>query len=336
MATVCAKCGSFSERTPVCPTCGLSQDFTPPTADEPIAPRAPGGGWQHSSFGRVIIGLLLAQGLALGLRLFGSTALITLPAPEEGETWSALYELLMHQGLELGCLIVACALAGAGLHRGLIIGGLIGLINALILQVLAQLQRQSVTEMAVYTQPLLHTFVGAASGLTGSLIWRPLPVLHLAPTGIRKRQRPVRSVPLFAGPIAWWRVLMGTAVMLGGVLSATVIIQFVVYYSQGLLQISSPFQMTFVIWEVTGLFILIGAGIAGYNTFNGLKQGLCVGIAGGFLIGGYQLAGSSRRVEEILFMIFLILGLSLLGSWFSCRLFPPVARVRRRRSVDLP
>ena len=125
------------------------------------------------------------------------------------------------------------------------------------------------------------------------------------------------------------------AVVVAGVLSPTLVLNFVIYHSEGHLHISSQLQNTLITWEIIGLFIFLGAGIAGFNTFNGPKQGLCVGIAASFLIVGYQMSNPRFQLEEIIFTAFVIMTLSLVRSWFACRLFPPVL-ARRRRLSEAP
>jgi hypothetical protein len=284
----------------------------------------------------MVIGLMLAQGLALGVRMSFTGGFVAQTPIEEDEFRSVLLTLLLKQGLELVCLVIGSVLAGAGQRRGLIIGALIGLFNALALQVTALFQNSPINDVAVYAQPLLHACVGAIAGLLGSLIWRPLPALNLAPMRIRRKvKRPERRFPLFGGPIAWFRVLLGTAVVVAGVLSPTVVLDFLIRNSLGQLQITSQLQATMITWELIVLFILLGSGISGFNTLNGPKQGLCVGIAASFLIAGYQYSRPHWVLEESIFMAFVITTLSLIGSWFSCRLFPLVVRPRRRVS-DLP
>lgn len=328
MAMVCPKCNGFYERQTECPTCAVALEFSP-VAYSRAGALGQGAGWQHTALGRIFIGLLLAQGLALGLRMFVDGGVITLPSPEEQDPATVLRGILLLQGIQALCLLVACALAGAGQHKGLLIGGAVGLCNAVIQLALQILQHQPINEVFVYGQPLLHAFIGAIGGFMGSLIWRPLPVLNLAVAGRKKMVRPQKSIPLFGGPIAWLRVLLGTAIVIAGVLSPSLILQFVLYHGQGQVQITSHMQSTLITWEIIALFILLGSGIAGFNTFNGPKQGLCVGIVSGFLVVGYQMATERYILEEMVFMAFVLVSLSLVGSWFACRLFPPVFSKRR-------
>jgi hypothetical protein len=336
MAMVCPNCGGNTGHSAQCPVCHIAASFIPTGSGQALQTRAVGAGWQHTPAGRVFIGLVLALGLGLALRHFLSAGLVSLPAVDDEDVSSILCNLLFRQGLEFLCLLLACIIAGSGQTRGLVVGAAIGLMSGLIQQGIARLQQLPVSEVEKYAGPLLSVFVGALGGLIGLLVWKPLPVVLLAPVAYKKKQRPSPIVSSFAGRIAWFRVLIGTAVVVFGALFPTTILNFVLAYSQGQLQISSPLQSTFVTWELIGLFVLVGSGIAGFGMPNGAKQGLCVGIASGLLIVAYRLSSFQFLLEELIFTSFVLLTLSLAGSWFACRLFPPVAQYRRRRITQAP
>src|SRR5438552_13897629 len=131
MAMVCIQCNGSFEHKNECPNCGVPLEHDPSASSASRGTGRLGSGWQHSAIGRVVVGLLLAQGLALGLRTFFSSGLVTLPVPAEGEAWPTLYDLLLRQGLEVLCLVLACTLAGAGQMRCIAIGAVIGLLNAI-------------------------------------------------------------------------------------------------------------------------------------------------------------------------------------------------------------
>ena len=66
MAMVCPQCASSYEQRLQCPTCGvrLLYDFRGP---KPAA-QAAAVRWQQTPWGRILIGLVLAQGLYFGLQ----------------------------------------------------------------------------------------------------------------------------------------------------------------------------------------------------------------------------------------------------------------------------
>jgi hypothetical protein len=77
---------------------------------------------------------------------------------------------------------------------------------------------------------------------------------------------------------------------------------------------------------------LAGGAVASINTYNGLKQGLCVGIATMLILAGVHGAESTDRWFELAAFIFCSsLCLCLVGGWFGSQLFPPVVPFKRRR-----
>jgi hypothetical protein len=191
--------------------------------------------------------------------------------------------------------------------------------------------------VTAYGEPLLLTAFGAVGGLLGSLIWKPLPALPLpGPVGDRKatvkfaRQA---KPSLFAGPVSWIRVVLGTAVVVGGALWANVILSFVLQASEGRLTIHSRLQAQLVTLEICALAVLIGSCLAGATTRNGLKQGLNVGLASSAVLLGFSLGAAHVSVNELIFKSLSTSFLALAGGWFGGQLFPPVIHAARRKSV---
>jgi hypothetical protein len=296
--------------------------------------------WQQSPLGRIVIGVFLTQGLALGVRMIFEAGLLTNEVPADLDVPPEVAGLLIPQTLQCLALLLAGALAGAGQRRGFVLGALVGLINNVIQMAIQLSNGEHLTPLVLYGQPLLHTTFGAVGGTLGSLIWKPLPVLNLAlPLPPRKARRRVPSFPLFAGPVAWPRVAIGTIIAVGGVLSAALVLEFIKTNARGEIRIESQLQARLITWEIAGLAVLIGSSLAGANTFNGLKQGLGVGLAAGLLVAGCNhYINRAMPLEEILLIALCILGASVVGGWFGCRLFPPiVANARRGRGViDAP
>jgi hypothetical protein len=139
---------------------------------------------------------------------------------------------------------------------------------------------------------------------------------------------------MFAGPIAFPRVAVGVSLVVMGVVWANAILEFVLEASSGTLSISSHLQAQLVSWEISALAALFGAGFAGATTFNGLKQGLCVGLGAGVLILGIRIGTAETPVEPepLILMISSVFLLTLAGGWFGGQLFPPLA-VRQRLST---
>src|SRR5579872_5760785 len=66
MAMYCPQCSTSFEQRLQCPTCGVRLIVPESRRGRGLALFA--RGWQHTAWGRVIISLLLAQGLFYGLR----------------------------------------------------------------------------------------------------------------------------------------------------------------------------------------------------------------------------------------------------------------------------
>src|SRR5262249_2339907 len=144
--------------------------------------------------------------------------------------------------------------------------------------------------------------------------------------------------PLFAGPVAWSRVAVGTTIAVAGVLSAALLLNLFISSTRGEVRLESQLQARLIIWEISALAVLLGSSLAGANTFHGLQQGMCVGLAAGLLVGGYRYAQHSVALEEIIFVSLCIFGFSAVGGWFGCRLFPPIVgnSHRGRGIIDAP
>jgi hypothetical protein len=291
--------------------------------------------WQHTALGRILVGLLLAQGLAFGLRMLVSAGL----AASDGAPnplWTALAGLVLLQLIQGLCLLVGGALAGAGQPRGALLGSVVGLANGFVSIIVQELSGDPVTEVLLYGQPVLHLAFGALGGVLGTWIWKPLPHMSLAePLGdARKNLRPVRRNPILSAPVSWGRVLAGTGVVLAGVFWPKAVLDVVLDASQGTMALNTHLQAQLVTWEITGLIVLLGAGLAGTNSVSGLKQGICVAAMGSLFFLAAVAGGRQANLEQILFTLFAITGLSMAGGWFGGRLFPQVAGRLGRKGLN--
>ncbi len=334
MAMVCPQCSGAFDQHLMCPTCNVrllyQANLGPSSAVESDSQ------WQQTPWGRLVVGLLLAQGLAHGLRLLATAGLMAGDDSAGQTVWSTLFGLVLWHALQGLSLLVGGAIAGAGQARGLVYGCVLGIINGLIFLAVGHGQGESLTPIALYGQPLLHLALGGLGGLIGTCIWKPLPTVSLAsnktpppPTRSRSQWR------AFAGPIAWVRVLAGCALVVGGSIWSQGILQFVLEASQGALTIRSHLQAQLVSWEITALATLCGAGLAGATTANGLKQGLCVGLGAGAVLLGIHLNSPQFVLETTVFTVASILCLTLAGGWFGGQLFPPLLAQRPRRRLHL-
>jgi hypothetical protein len=348
MAMVCPQCnGSFEQRLQ-CPACGVRLLYQ--ASRQASAAGVPGqaGQWQHTRWGRILVGLLLAQGLYHGLRQLCDAGILAVSEEASRDVWKTLCGLMLLQALQGLGLLVGGLFAGAGQRRGLLLGTVVGVWNGVIFILLDQFTARSpgngmalgqalpLNTVTAYGEPILMTAFGAVGGLLGSLIWKPLPALPLPGQNERKANGKVAGrepSSLFAGPVAWVRVALGIAVVVGGALCAHVILHFVLEASEGKLTIRSRLQAQLVTLEICALAVLLGSSLAGATTRNGLKQGLCVGLGASVILLVLSLGSPQISLNEIIFKGLSTAFLALAGGWFGGQLFPPIVQPARRKKM---
>ncbi len=338
MAMVCPECERTYPQALQCPGCGVRLQYqaVPRRAALTGAGPAPAGQWQHTPWGRILVGLLLTQGLAYGLQMLCTAGLLATDAEATRTVWATLFGLVLLQALQGLSLCIGGGLTGAGQSRGLFLGALLGMAHTAVWMAAQQLRGERLTEINLYAQPVLNLTFGALGGHIGSLIWRPLPTVTTPLTAPAKPRESAAAtrLRLLDGPIAWARVAAGVGIVLAGVLWPKVILDFVVNASAGQLSLTSHLQAQLITWEITGLITLFGGAWAGATTRNGLKQGLCVGVSGSFILTVIQMFNRQAVLEQTLFVAICTLCLTIAGSWFGGQLFPPIAPTRRRAALD--
>jgi hypothetical protein len=329
MAMVCSQCRGVFEQRLNCPDCGVRLLFQARLGQANNLGTPAPSEWQQTPWGRMAIGLVLAQGLGYGMQHMLTAGILI--SGEESSVWATLLGIVLLHGIQGLSLIVGGALCGAGRDRGIVYGSLIGLVNGLIFLFVQRQSGEAMTDLALYGQPLLHLAFGALGGLIGTWIWRPLPTIALEDSPVDKApKRFGSSFQLLAGPVHLGRVFTGVFIVVAGVVWSNAILEWVLNASQGALAIKTHLQAQLVGWEISALTILLGAGLAGATTFNGLKQGLCVGLGAGVVLAGIQLGNPRAALEATTLMIASILALACVGGWFGCQLFPPVGSGKRR------
>ena len=78
---------------------------------------------------------------------------------------------------------------------------------------------------------------------------------------------------------------------------------------------------------------MAGGALAGATTFNGLSQGLWVGVGAGAIIFGLRSLKSGPSLELLIMTLASSLCLALVGSWFGSHLLPPAYSVVRRKPL---
>jgi hypothetical protein len=354
---VCPQCKEMFSQRLLCPRCGVRLQ----------APALPGGSapeltlptsWLQSPLSRIIVGLILAQGLYYGL--LSLTRSILMAASNDPSYWAHLAPVILLQGLQALAILAGATLAGAGQRWGFVFGCLVGVGNSLLFLVAQAVSGQlpSAAERAVelYGSPIVHSAFGVLGGFIGSQIWKP-PLILTVPGPIRARPselRLPRKPSPFSGPIVWGRVLVGVSIAVIGTVMANQILDYTVTVIGPSRFTVDRYRADFITWEISVLSVIIGSAWAGANTRNGMKQGWVVGIIAaailfgiymiqegrrppevtlGFVLAGIHLRGVSIHMQALIFTIINVLALGLVGGWFGGQLFPPLYTGPRHRDV---
>jgi hypothetical protein len=334
MALVCPRCSNIYDTDGACPRCGAAA----PAAERDAGAPGHGPRWQQSAWGRILIGLIVSQGLFYGLRRLLTGVLLAYSGGSAQDAWENVEYLLLWQAAQAVGLLAGGLLAGGGQRHGLTIGAIVGAWNGALAVLFRQNPGQDVTVVGLYGLPMLHAAFAAVGGWVGSLIWKPIPAeaVPVALSPPRKAVKAPRVSPL-AGKVHWLRVLAGSAFVVAGTLSATVLFQKVMDLSGNRFGSTSHYTMDQLItWEIRALAILVGGALAGATTPNGLKQGLFAGFASGFVLIGLQAPNNDAWPKAAALILLSTVSLTTAGGWFGGQLFPPVVKLGRRRDLGLP
>ena len=336
MAMVCPQCAGSYEQRLQCPTCKarLLYDYRGPKP----TPRSPAVRWQQTPWGRILIGLVLAQGLYFGLQhlLMGLMEVLNSQGLLKW-TWTSLSGLVFLQALQVLTLTAGGVLAGGGQLRGVTLGALVGAWNGVLSVLLDPVLHPdfvpTLSTMALVGVPMVHIVFGTLGGWIGYSIWRPVQPTKVGDSSaaVRKPGVAKRRAPLFAGRVAWFRVALGAVFVAAGYLTAAMVFNFIIDFSAGKLASDGLWQDRVVTWEIQALAVLVGGGVAGYNTANGFKQGLCVGLLASIFLAALQFGFSRVAPETAALTVFGCFLLCVGGGWFGSQLFPPVLNVRASR-----
>jgi hypothetical protein len=334
MAMVCPQCGTSYEQRLQCPLCETRLLYH---SGRHVDARAGAGSlhWRQRSWGRILIGLVVAQGLFYGLRHLLTAVWMAMQGGEAGEPLGATASgLLLIQAARMAALLAGAVFAGAGQHQGGFVGGMVGAWNGVLSVLLLPAPAQTLTPIAVLGQPLLQAAMGVAGGWLGSSFWKPLPSNN-APEAPPPRPRNFfrRHRNLFAGPVAWLRVALGAAVAVAGTLTATVLFDKILDLGRGTLNTTSELQDRLITLEIKALALLLGGALAGATTSNGLKQGLFVGLVTAVILIGIEMNYVEHWIQVGGLTAIASLSLCLAGSWFGSQLFPPLLKLPRRRGL---
>lgn len=340
MALVCPQCKQLFEKNGVCPLCNVVLLYHAQNLTEPAASAAPveddQSQWQQTPWGKIVIGLILAQGLSFGLQQLLTAGFLV--SGDSADHWNTVLGIVLHHAVFAISLLVGGALSGAGQSRGIVYGALVGFVSGIITFVVQDHKSAAFPTMLVYAEPIIHMAMGAIGGALGMLIWRPTPQL---PELENSSVTPVILSSLgfslgnaFTGPIHLGRVCAGAFLIVIGVVWSHAILEFLLRASNGSWALSSKLQAQLVSMEISALVILVGASFAGATTRNGLKQGLCVGFGASAIVLGVQISDPKFVLEAGVFTMGGIILLGLVGGWFGGQLFPPIDSSKRKRGFS--
>lgn len=329
MPVVCSRCSNHFEPGRPCPRCGAPSPVAAPGTNA-----SPGQGprWQQTVLGRLLIGLVLAQGLFYGLRHLLTGVLLAVQEPES-DLWADPRNVFLLFSIQLFAVFVGSLFAGSGQRFGFFLGLLVGVWDGVFAAAMAQNAAGDLAGFGFFTQPLFQAGAGLVGGALGSMVWRPIvhaPTTFLRPT---PKRTATRSAPMFSGPIAWGRVAVGCVAVVVASLYATKLFDRLIDLTGNKVGTGDDFQDRLIIWEIKSFLVLIGAFLAGAATKNGLKQGLVVGLLASSVLIGMQAPRATQSLLALVVFTFAgTVGLCLVGGWFGGQLFPQVMSRHRATS----
>src|SRR5689334_15245860 len=137
MPAACPQCGNVHDNAGPCPRCG-STGPARTGGSGGLGPR-----WLHTVTGRLIIGLIVSQGLFYALERLLTGVLLAIKGGTAQELWAEPENLIYLQTAQLIAALVGGILAGGGQEGALSVGAVVGAWNG----VLAILFRQAPPEL---------------------------------------------------------------------------------------------------------------------------------------------------------------------------------------------
>ncbi len=334
MAMVCPQCNASHEQRLQCPRCDARLVFKETGAES--SSRARPGSWQQTAWGRILIGLMLAQGIYHGLRHLCVAGLLASEGSQPIDVWNSLSGFVLLQTLQIIALLIGGVLAGAGQRQGVLHGAVLGVWNGVLVLLVQPEQPEELNALPMYALPLFQSILGALAGWIGSRIWQPLTPA-IAPGASRQLLKAVRKQHknVFAGPVFWTRVIVGACLAVSGALSAGKFLDRMIWLSDYMLTPESQLHKQVVTWEISALAILAGGMLAGASMKNGAKQGLACGLVTAVILVGIRLATPDPpSFFELAASMFGPVILGIMGGAFGSQLLPPLAPRPRRRNLD--
>jgi hypothetical protein len=265
MRGYCATCGKVVEGRMLCPQCGIKLAHEPGTFAAAVPPELDDPPDGPPFLRRMALGAITLLGLYNGLKhlllavVLAHTSATALPSGGlicllvVATLVASVVAGTVNRRAEVAGLILAGAAVVGYFGPELIVGG-------------------DLPDERLVGIPTLLVMVGIAGGLVGRLIIPPAPNLpRFTPVdtpAVAAPRRPVR--------IVWWRILVGTVLVVLGTNSADLLRQWllVLFRGQGG---SAPL----VAWQISIVAALVGGMMAGAHTRGGFRHGLLAGLLAG-------------------------------------------------------
>ncbi len=331
MPNTCTKCGRTEPTLGRCESCDPLSIAPEPYLDTGTVEDEPPH-WQNWAVSRVVTGLVIALGMEYAVGQYVKVFQSLCADPFASEFDETIPFLAVGQALWVLGVLFATIIIGAGKRQAWILGGTVGMLNGAILILWEDYTASHCPDWLIWSRPLIHALVGAIGGSLGASYWQPLPVVGIR-TQTKIASRPTFSWNFLAGPVRLGPVFAGVFIVVTGVVWSKAIFEYLIRESRHNMPLASHFQSEMVIWEISVLATLLGAGFAGANTYNGLKHGMCVAAGATCIFLGIQLNGPMTNFDDIVLKMGSIIFFSMLGGWFGSKVVPPLVPARRRKAI---
>ncbi len=292
MERYCRRCRGRFRGCMLCPKCGLQlQDGKPDWGEHELPPLAPPKEvlpWG----GRLLLGILLAQGVYFSFRFLANVWLFAVD--EAPGFWRTEDGKIVRQVLEATSLLFAGIFVGAGHSLAWLSGILLGMLSS-ALSLGIEWWTEHALSPSIAAQPLLYSVMGFLGACIGSVIWRPLFIP--SPQAVHHVSETSERVPIF-----WPRVLLGMFVIFCAVMGVLPI-RGVLFKLGGYTGGNAAGSMTFVSLQLAMLGILAGGAIAGATRKNGMIQGACAGGLSGVLVVAVYLLLQNQEYAPYQFLL---------------------------------
>ena len=345
MYLFCSTCQTQFPAAGRCPRCS-SRLLAPGEAADAlsIATELPPKPLSTTFGGRVLAGTALALGLHLGLREW-LAAIGTFDESGSLEGYLAGYFLRFAAAMAGGLI------AGAGRSQGFSGGATVGLIAGLGWLGIDSYPTLMLDAPNIGLMILIVTAAGCCA-LVGGRIWPPiveLPEID-SPRGSSLLKLVVNQNKVkLRRPTRWGRILVSTLVVLFAVIAADSGRVLLKKLPAGLINLGGPSAVSSVDFQIALVGIVLGGLIAGAGTGIGLRHGAIAGCTAAIAVGAaftqqppdtlpalefvLDKFGARETAFESAAVVGLgIAGIGTLSGWLGGQLFPPLRKMRRRKS----